>query len=59
MHSGSPSAMGARGYRVTRAGTAYTFAHDRWAARVVVAGLGLIAVIIAAVVAAHHVRQAR
>ena len=59
MHSGSPSAMGARGYRVNRAGTAYTFAHDRWAARVVVDDLGLIAVIIAAVVAAHHVRQAR
>jgi hypothetical protein len=51
MHRGSPSARGARGYRVNRTGTAYTFAHDRWLARVAVACLGLIAVITSAVVA--------
>jgi hypothetical protein len=31
MQSGSPPARPARGLRVNRAGTTYTFAHDRWA----------------------------
>ena len=40
MQSGSPPARPARGLRVNRAGTTYTFAHHRWAKVVLVACLG-------------------
>lgn len=37
MQGGSPPARPARGLRVSRAGTTYTFAHDRWANMALVA----------------------
>jgi hypothetical protein len=51
MQGGTSSAACGRGYRVNKAGTTYTFAHDRRIAVVLVACFGLIGVVIAAVVA--------
>lgn len=51
MQSGGLPASSGRGYRVNRAGTTYTFAHDRRTSALIAACLGLISVVLSALVA--------